>query len=88
MTLAVHNRLNYDQYNMSTTVHRIAKCMGFQGSRQFIRKDVHHALCFLLPQVVKHRKAITLLHDIAELINVDEKEMIQLHFQVRIYYSL
>lgn len=81
MTFAVHNRINYD-YNMSTTVHRAAKCMGFQGSRQFLRKDGHHALCFLLPQVVKHRKAITLFHDVAELMNVDEKDMFKHFFQV------
>lgn len=81
MTLAVHNRINYD-YNMSSTIHRVTKCMGFTGSRLFIRKDVNLAICFLLPQIVEHRKAITLFHDIAELINVDEKEMFKLHFQV------
>ncbi|OXU29026.1 hypothetical protein TSAR_005154 [Trichomalopsis sarcophagae] len=80
MTLAVHNRINYD-YNMATTVHRVAKCIGFQGSRQLLRKDGHHALCFLLPQIVKSRKAITLFHDIAELINADEKVMFKSYFE-------
>lgn len=80
MALAVHNRINYD-YNMATTVHRVAKCIGFQGSRQLLRKDGHHALCFLLPQIVKSRKAITLFHDIAELINADEKVMFKSYFE-------
>ncbi|XP_014204493.1 serine/threonine-protein kinase ATR [Copidosoma floridanum] len=80
MTLAVYNRLNYD-YNMSTSIHRVAKCMGFQGSRQLLRKDGPHAVCFLLPQVAKCQKAITLFHDIAELINAEESEMFKSYFQ-------
>ena len=84
MGLAVHNRINHD-YNMSTTIHRVAKCMGFQGSRQLIRKDGHHAVCFLLPHMIKVSKAITLFHDIAELINADEQEMFKSYFQVLPY---
>jgi hypothetical protein len=81
MAFAVYNRINHD-YNMSTSVHRVAKCMGFQGSRQLLRKDGHHAVCFLLPQVIKNRKTITLFHDIAELINIDERQMFKTYFQV------
>ncbi|XP_058804986.1 serine/threonine-protein kinase ATR-like [Phymastichus coffea] len=80
MTIAVHNRINYD-YNMSTTIHRVAKCLGFQGSRQLLRRDGHHAVSFLLPQIIKFRKAITLFHDIAELTNSAEKDMFKAYFK-------
>ncbi|XP_011503709.1 PREDICTED: serine/threonine-protein kinase atr-like [Ceratosolen solmsi marchali] len=80
MALAVYNRIKYD-YNMSTSVHRVAKCMGFQGSRQLLRKDGHYAVCFLLSEVVKNRNTVTLFHDIAELINIDEKQMFKTYFQ-------
>ena len=81
MNVAVYNRINYE-YNMATTIHRVAKCMGFQGSRQILRKDGHHAVCFLLPLVAKSRKAITLFGDIAELLVVEEATMFKNYFQV------
>lgn len=81
MAMAVHNRINHD-YNMATSVHRVAKCMGFQGSRQLLRKDGYHAVCFLLPQTVKNRKAQLLFQDIASLINSDERDMFKSYFQV------
>ena len=81
MTFAVHNRINYD-YNMATSIHRVAKCMGFQGSRQLLRKDAHHAICFLLPQLVAYPKAITLFQDIAISINRQVKDMLSSYIQV------
>lgn len=81
MTFAVHNRINHD-YNLSTTIHRISKCFGFQGSRELLRKDARHAICFLLPQIIKYKKAITLFHDIAELTNAAEKDMFKTFFKV------
>ncbi|KAL7294393.1 hypothetical protein TKK_0012398 [Trichogramma kaykai] len=80
VTLAVHNRINYD-YNMATSIHRMAKCLGYQGSRQLLRKDGHHAICLLLPQMVKYEKAKFLLQDIAELVNIKEKDMCRMYFQ-------
>ncbi|KAJ8680180.1 hypothetical protein QAD02_015967 [Eretmocerus hayati] len=80
MALAVHNRINYD-LNLATTIHRVAICIGFEGSRQLLRKDGRYAISFLIPQVVNYRKAIVLFSDMAELLNADEKEMFKSYFK-------
>ncbi|XP_024944291.1 serine/threonine-protein kinase ATR isoform X2 [Cephus cinctus] len=87
MRSAVYNYIEYS-YNMATTLHRLAKCIGFQGSRQLLRKDGHHAVCFLLPLIVQEPKASPLLHDIAELITMDEKQMFSEYFQYICPYIL
>lgn len=67
---------------MATSVHRVAKCIGYEGSRQLLRKDGHYAVCFLLSFVVDAPNAKALLHDIAELISMDEKQMLKEYFPV------
>ncbi|KZC05824.1 Serine/threonine-protein kinase atr [Dufourea novaeangliae] len=79
MQCAVHNFLNYS-YNMATSIHRVAKCIGYEGSRQLLRKDGHYAVCFLLSFIVDVPNAKALLRDIAELISMDEKHMLKEYF--------
>lgn len=67
---------------MATTVHRLAKCIGYEGSRQLLRKDGHYAICFLIALIVEVPKAKALLNDIAELINMDTKQMLEEYFPV------
>lgn len=56
--------------------------MGFQGSRQIIRKDGHLATCFLLPLVTKNPKTEILIQDMAELLAGEEVDIFKNHFQV------
>ncbi|XP_076679651.1 serine/threonine-protein kinase atr isoform X1 [Andrena cerasifolii] len=79
MQCAVHNFINHS-YNIATSIHRVAKCIGYEGSRQLLRKDGHYAVCFLLPFIVDVPNAKALLHDIAELISMDEKQMLKEYF--------
>ncbi|KMQ96860.1 serine threonine-protein kinase atr-like protein [Lasius niger] len=79
MKSAVNNYIYY-AYNMATTVHRVAKCIGYEGSRQLLRKDGHYAICFLIALIVEVPKASALLDDIAELINMDIKQMLEEYF--------
>ncbi|XP_012230547.1 serine/threonine-protein kinase ATR [Linepithema humile] len=79
MERAVSNYIDFS-YNMATTVHRIAKCIGYEGSRQLLRKDGHYAICFLIVLVVENPKANVLLNDIAELISMDKEQMLQEYF--------
>jgi len=67
---------------MATTVHRVAKCIGYEGSRQLLRKDGHYAICFLIALIVQVPQANALLDDIAELINMDTKQMLEEYFPV------
>ncbi|XP_060828354.1 serine/threonine-protein kinase atr-like [Bombus pascuorum] len=76
---AVHNFIHYS-YNMATSIHRVAKCIGYEGSRQLLCKDGHYAVCFLLPFIIDVPNARTLLHDIAELTSMDEKQMLKEYF--------
>ncbi|XP_025264576.1 serine/threonine-protein kinase ATR [Camponotus floridanus] len=79
MKSAVNNYIYYS-YNMATTVHRVAKCIGYEGSRQLLRKDGHYAICFLIALIVQVPQANALLDDIAELINMDTKQMLEEYF--------
>ncbi|KAK2579409.1 hypothetical protein KPH14_003267 [Odynerus spinipes] len=67
-------------YNMATSIHRIAKCIGYHGSRELLRKDGHYAICYLLSLIADVPKAIGLLRDIAELMSIDEKQMLIEYF--------
>lgn len=67
---------------MATTIHRVAKCIGYEGSRQLLRKDGHYAICFLIAVIVEVPKASALLDDIAELINMDIRQMLKEYFPV------
>ncbi|XP_025157159.1 serine/threonine-protein kinase ATR [Harpegnathos saltator] len=79
MERAVCNYIEFS-YNMATTVHRVAKCIGYEGSRHLLRKDGHYAICYLIAFIVEMPKAKALLHDIAELINMDIKKMLEEYF--------
>ncbi|XP_053989775.1 uncharacterized protein LOC128882206, partial [Hylaeus volcanicus] len=79
MQCAVQNFINCS-YNMATSIHRVAKCIGYEGSRQLLRKDGHYAICFLLSFIVNMPNAKALLSDIAELISMDEKQMLKEYF--------
>ncbi|XP_014472413.1 PREDICTED: serine/threonine-protein kinase ATR-like isoform X2 [Dinoponera quadriceps] len=79
MERAVCNYIEFS-YNMATTVHRLAKCIGYEGSRHLLHKDGHYAICFLIAFIVEMPTAKPLLHDIAELINMDVKKMLEEHF--------
>lgn len=81
MQRAVSNYINFS-YNMATTVHRVAKCIGYEGSRQLLYKDGHYAVCFLIAIIVDVPKANALLYDIAELIHMNVKQMLQEYFPV------
>lgn len=81
MKRAVSNYIHFS-YNMATTVHRVAKCIGYEGSRQLLYKDGHYAVCFLIAIIVEVPKANMLLYDIAELIRMDIKQMLQEYFPV------
>ena len=67
---------------MATSIHRVAKCIGYEGSRQLLRKDGHYAVCFLLSFIIDMPNTRILLHDIAELISMNEKEMLKEYFPV------
>ncbi|KAG6794440.1 serine/threonine-protein kinase atr-like [Apis mellifera caucasica] len=79
MQCAVYNFIHYS-YNIATSIHRVAKCIGYEGSRQLLRKDGHYAVCYLLSFIIDVPNAKTLLHDIAELISMDEKQMLKEYF--------
>ncbi|XP_025986385.1 serine/threonine-protein kinase ATR [Solenopsis invicta] len=79
MLRAVYNYINFS-YNMATTLHRVAKCIGYEGSRQLMQKDGHYAVCFLIAIIVEMPKANQLLYDIADLIPMDIKQMLQEYF--------
>ncbi|XP_018056134.1 PREDICTED: serine/threonine-protein kinase ATR [Atta colombica] len=79
MKRAVSNYINFS-YNMATTVHRVAKCIGYEGSRQLLSKDGHYAVSFLIAIIVEVPQANVLLYDIAELIRMDIKQMLQEYF--------
>lgn len=81
MECAVRNYIDFS-YNMATTVHRVAKCIGYEGSRHLLRKDGHYAICFLIAFIVEIPKANALLYDVAELINMDIKTMFEEYFPV------
>lgn len=83
MQCAVYNFIHYS-YNIATSIHRVAKCIGYEGSRQLLRKDGHYAVCYLLSFIIDVPNARILLHDIAELISMDEKQMLKEYFSVRI----
>ncbi|XP_043511522.1 serine/threonine-protein kinase atr [Frieseomelitta varia] len=84
---AVHNFIHYS-YNMATSIHRVAKCIGYEGSRQLLRKDGHYAVCFLLSFIIDMPNTRTLLHDIAELISMNEKQMLKEYFPYICSYAL
>ncbi|KOX79522.1 Serine/threonine-protein kinase atr [Melipona quadrifasciata] len=84
---AVHNFIHYS-YNMATSIHRVAKCIGYEGSRQLLRKDGHYAVCFLLSFIIHMPNIRTLLHDIAELISMNEKQMLKEYFPYICSYAL
>ena len=67
---------------MATSIHRVAKCIGYEGSRQLLRKDGQYAVCFLLSFIIDIPNTRTLLHDIAELISMNEKQMLKEYFPV------
>ncbi|KAG5348071.1 ATR kinase, partial [Acromyrmex charruanus] len=79
MKRAVSNYINFS-YNMATTVHRVAKCIGYEGSRQLLSKDGHYAVSFLIAIIVEMPQANVLLYDVAELIRMDIKQMLQEYF--------
>ncbi|XP_011329801.1 serine/threonine-protein kinase ATR isoform X3 [Ooceraea biroi] len=79
MERAVSNYISFS-YNIATTVHRVAKCIGYEGSRQLLRKDGHYAICFLIACIVDEPKAHELFYDIAELISMDVKQMLEEYF--------
>lgn len=81
MQRAVHNYLE-NSYNIATSIHRVAKCIGYQGSRELLRKDGHYAVCYLLSLILQTPKVICLLQDMAELLSVDEKQMVIEYFPV------
>lgn len=82
MQIAVSNYVNVPSFNMATTLHRVAKCIGFLSFRQLLRKDGHIAICFLIPLVVRVPAAMPLFHDISELMMMDKKDMFTEYFQV------
>ncbi|KAL0107168.1 hypothetical protein PUN28_015590 [Cardiocondyla obscurior] len=86
MKCAVSNYITFS-YNMATTVHRVAKCIGYEGSRQLLSKDGHYAVCFLIATIVEMPKATPLLYDIAELIHMDIKQMLQEYFSYICSYA-
>ncbi|XP_033336517.2 serine/threonine-protein kinase ATR [Megalopta genalis] len=79
MQCAVHNFIKYS-YNVATSIHRVAKCIGYEGSRQLLRKDGHYAVSFLLSFGVDPPNVKILLRDIAELVSMDEKQMLKEYF--------
>lgn len=81
MERAVSNYIEFS-YNMATTVHRVARCIGYEGSRHLLHKDGHYAICFLIACIVEMPQAKSLLHDIAELINMDIKKMLEEYYPV------
>ncbi|XP_011699804.1 PREDICTED: serine/threonine-protein kinase ATR isoform X2 [Wasmannia auropunctata] len=86
MKRAVSNYI-YFSYNMATTVHRVAKCIGYEGSRQLLYKDGHYAVSFLIAIIVEVPQANALLYDIAELIRMDIKQMLQEYFSYIYSYA-
>ncbi|XP_046746064.1 serine/threonine-protein kinase ATR isoform X2 [Diprion similis] len=78
--MAVRNCINHS-YNLATSLHRAAKCVGYQGSRQLLHKDGNYAICALLPWVIKFPQVRCLCSDMAELITMTEKDMFVEYFQ-------
>lgn len=79
MDMAVRNCVGHS-YNLATSLHRVAKCVGYQGSRQLMQKDGNYAICVLIPRLVKFPGARRLCSDLADLMTMDEKDMLLEYF--------
>ncbi|XP_015183049.1 PREDICTED: serine/threonine-protein kinase ATR isoform X2 [Polistes dominula] len=83
LTLMVQQAfLNYYDfsYNISTSLHRAAKCIGYTGSHELISKEGHHVICYLLPYILDTTVKDGFLPDIAELLETNEKQMLIEYF--------
>ncbi|XP_043497369.1 serine/threonine-protein kinase ATR-like isoform X1 [Polistes fuscatus] len=83
LTLMVQQAfLNYYDfsYNISTSLHRAAKCIGYTGSHELISKEGHHVICYLLPYILDITVRDGFLPDIAELLETNEKQMLIEYF--------
>ncbi|KAI4487089.1 hypothetical protein M0802_012043 [Mischocyttarus mexicanus] len=83
LTLMVQQAfLNYYDfsYNISTSLHRAAKCIGYTGSHELISKEGHHVICYLLPFILDETVRNGFLSDIAELLETNERQMLIEYF--------
>src|SRR5215468_8800177 len=68
--------------SFGTSVQRIVRALGFTSFREFLQKDSHHIIPYLVPAIVKNPGTSQLLNDIGKTMMVDTKTLIEGTFQV------
>ena len=68
--------------SFGTSVQRIVRALGFTSFREFLQKDSHHVIPYLVPAIVKNPGTSQLLNDIGKTMMVDTKTLIEETFQV------
>lgn len=68
--------------SFGTSVQRIVRALGFTSFREFLQKDSHHIIPYLVPAIVKNPGTSQLLNDIGKTMMVDTKTLIEETFQV------
>jgi hypothetical protein len=68
--------------SFGTSVQRVVRALGFTSFREFLQKDSHHIIPYLVPAMVKNPGTSQLLNDIGKTMMIDPKTLIEETFQV------
>lgn len=68
--------------SFGTSVQRVVRALGFTSFREFLQKDSHHIIPYLVPAMVKNPGTSQLLNDIGRTMMIDPKTLIEETFQV------
>lgn len=68
--------------SFGTSVQRVVRALGFTSFREFLQKDSHHIIPYLVPAMVKNPGTSQLLNDIGRTMMIDTKTLIEETFQV------
>jgi len=68
--------------SFGTSVQRVVRALGFTSFREFLQKDSHHIMPYLVPAMVKNPGTSQLLNDIGRTMMIDTKTLIEETFQV------
>jgi hypothetical protein len=68
--------------SFGTSVQRVVRALGFTSFREFLQKDSHHIIPYLVPAMVKNPGTSQLLNDIGRTVMIDTKTLVEETFQV------
>jgi hypothetical protein len=68
--------------SFGTSVQTVVRALGFTSFREFLQKDSHHIIPYLVPAMVKNPGTSQLLNDIGRTMMIDPKTLIEETFQV------